>query len=85
MQRDVAEQLMEKLKALNKPTNDVLLVIELISDIKEKRLFRREMGRIIARLFTQVTLRVSEQFPDLCPSKDWQDEAGCELPAGPNS
>ncbi len=73
MDRDVADLLMKRLVALNKPVNDVMEAIEQISDLNEKRRFRREIGEIVAVTYTNLTMPVAKQYPDLCPSKDWHD------------
>ncbi len=71
--RGIAELLMQKLEALNGPMNEVLEVIEQISDDDEKKAFRMEAGGIICDIYLKVTRPIATQFPDLCPSKNWQD------------
>lgn len=73
MDRDVAELLMQRLVALNKPVNDVFEAIENISDLKEKRRFRKQLGEIIAATYINLTVPVVDQYPDLDPLKDFEE------------
>ncbi len=70
MTRDNAELLMKRLVALNGPFNGVIEAIEQISDQDEKRRFRKEIAEIIAITYTNLTVPVTKQYPELDPLKD---------------
>ena len=70
MTRDVAELLMKSLVALNEPINNVMEAIEQISDVDEKKRFRKEIAEIVAVTYTNLTIPVVKQYPELDPLKD---------------
>lgn len=73
VEKSVAELLMQKLEALNEPMNEVLEAIEQIHDEDEKKAFKMEVGGIICDIYLKVTRPIAIKFPELCPSRNWQD------------
>jgi hypothetical protein len=70
MEKQLATRLMGLLLELGKPLNEVAELIEQISDEDEKRIFRRGIGEMMGRMWTDLQFELVKQYPDLDPDKD---------------
>lgn len=70
MDRELATRLMCVLPDVGRPLNEAAQLIEEISDEAEKLKFKRAIGEIMAKLFTDLMLDIIGQYPELDPDKD---------------
>lgn len=67
MDKNLAEQMLEKLNELNAPFNDAVELTEQIADAKEKSRFRRKLGELMGYAYTELMMPIHEQYPELDP------------------
>ena len=67
MEKNIAKQIMNRLSMLNKPFNEVAEMIEKIEDIEERKQFRRGIGDIMARVYTNLEMPIILSYPELDP------------------
>ena len=80
MDKQLAEQLMKKLHSLSVPFNDAAELIEQIPDEDEKKRFRRGLGELMGRAYTDLMIPILRQYPDLDPDKDLDFEEDDRTP-----
>lgn len=61
---------MLNLEKLNERLNETASAIKNISDDKEKKIYRRAIGDLMSRSFTEIILPLIQEFPYLDPDKD---------------
>jgi len=73
MEREIAKKIMAELERLGAAMNDVVSIIEDINDEKEKKKFRRELGDLMGKSFTNIMCPIIREYPDLDPDikTDW--------------
>jgi hypothetical protein len=69
MQEKTAKELMDTLSALDEPLNKAAELIEQINDEEERKKFRKSLGNIMAGIYTDLELLITQQYPDLNPDK----------------
>ena len=69
MDRNVAELLMSNLLALDEPLNSSATLVNQIPNKEEQKEFRRGIGEIVGRIYTDLMLPIIKQYPDLDPEK----------------
>ena len=69
MDRNVAELLMSNLLALDEPLNSSATLVNQIPNKEEQKEFRRGIGEIVGRIYTDLMLPIIRQYPDLDPEK----------------
>ena len=69
MDRNVAESLMSNLLALDEPLNSSATLVNQIPNKEEQKEFRRGIGEIVGRIYTDLMLPIIRQYPDLDPEK----------------
>lgn len=67
--KNLAEQLLEKLNGLNAPFNDAVELSEQIADVNERSRFRKRLGELMGYAYTDLIMPIHEQFPELDPFK----------------
>lgn len=70
MDKQLAEQLMEKLHSLDGPINDACELVEQIADKDEMRRYRKGLGELMGHIYTDLMMPILRQYPDLDPDKD---------------
>jgi hypothetical protein len=68
--RVLAVDITDKLKDLNGPLNEVMVAIEKITDVEQRRTFRRTMAGVVATIYTEIQIPIGTAFPDLLPDGD---------------
>ena len=69
MNRATAEKLVQHLKLLNEPFNAATLVTGEIADVEERRKIRKALANIICKVYTEIMIPISKDFPDLLPDQ----------------
>ncbi len=67
--KNLAERLLEKLNEINAPFNDAVELVEQISDIHEKKRFRRGLAELMGHAYTDLMMPIHDQYPELNPFK----------------
>ena len=70
MDKNLAEQLMNKLHSLDAPINDAVELVEQIPDEDERKRFRKGLGEMMGHIYTDLMIPILRQYPDLDPDKD---------------
>lgn len=83
MDKNLAEQFIKKLQELNGPIDDLVHLVEQISDDGERLTFRTELGEAMGYL-AAVGVRLVRKYPDLDPYKDLVFEEDDPLRWQPN-
>lgn len=88
MDKNLAEQLMKKLKELDAPFDDATDLVDEITDDAERLRFRKELGELAGNVYVKLMVPIFRQYPDLDPDKDivfeeddplrWQPNPGKE-------
>jgi len=76
MEKQLAEQLVRKLHALDGSMGDVMELIEQISDEDEKGPFRVGLGGVMRGVYADLMRPILRQYPELAPSKDYPFKFG---------
>ena len=76
MEKEIAKKLMIELDRLGNVMNDVALIIEEINDDEEKRKFRKGIGGLMGKLYTDIMHPIIHEHPDLDPDRnaEWLNE-----------
>ena len=76
MEKEIAQKIMLSLEVLGEALNDLAADIEKIKDIEEKKKYRRGVGELMGRSYTDIMRRIIREYPDLDPDKDidWNKE-----------
>ena len=69
MDRNVGELLMSNLLAFDEPLNSSATLVNQIPNKEEQKEFRRGIGEIVGRIYTDLMLPIIRQYPDLDPEK----------------
>jgi len=69
MDHATAKKLVDHLKHLDEPFNAATLITEEIVDIEERRRFRKALADIISKVYIEIMLPISTDFPDLLPEQ----------------
>ncbi|MBI3900351.1 MAG: nuclear receptor NHR-99 [Gammaproteobacteria bacterium] len=69
MDRKTAEQLMKNFVALTGPLNAATSLANNIADKDEQSAVRREIGKVMGRIYTELMTPIIRQYPDLDPDK----------------
>jgi hypothetical protein len=69
MERRVAELLMAQLSQLDRPLNAATQITDQIVDGAERKQFRRGIGEIISKVYTELMRPIVREYPDLDPDK----------------
>lgn len=69
MRENIAKELMNTLAALGEPLNNAVELIEQIEDEEERKKFRKGIGGVIARIYTELEFYIIRQYPNLDPDK----------------
>jgi len=70
MEKEIAKKLVIELERLGNMMNDVALIIEEISDEEEKRKFRRGIGGLMGKLYTDIMYPIIREHPDFDPDRN---------------
>ena len=70
MEKEIAKNLMIELERLGNVMNDVASIIEKIDDEKEKRKFRKGIGGLMGKLYTDIMYHIIHENPDLDPDRN---------------
>ena len=67
---------MLSLEVLGEALNDLAADIEKIKDLEEKKKYRRGVGELMGRSYTDIMRPIIKEYPDLDPDKDldWSKE-----------
>ena len=68
MERQLAEQLLEKLNKLYNPLGDAVELVAQISDMEEQKRYKDGVAELMGRVMGVQSL-IYEQYPDLYPFK----------------
>jgi hypothetical protein len=68
--RVLAVEITDKLKGLNGPLNEVMVAIEKITDVEQRKTLRRTMAGVVATIYTEIQTPIGTAFPDLLPDSD---------------
>lgn len=60
---------MRNLLALDEPLNSAAMLVDKIPNKEEQKEFRRGLGEIVGRIYTDLMLPITRQYPDLDPEK----------------
>ena len=64
-----AKKLVDHLKHLDESFNAATLITDEIVDIEERRKFRKALADIITKVYIDIMLPISTDFPDLLPGQ----------------
>jgi len=70
MEKEIAKKLVIELERLGNMMNDVALIIEEISDEEEKRKFRRGIGGLMGKLYTDIMYHIIREHPHFDPDRN---------------
>jgi len=70
MEKETAKKIMESLERLGDALNDLAADIENIKDIEEKKKYRRGVGELMGRSYTDIMSPIVREYPELDPDKD---------------
>jgi hypothetical protein len=76
MEKEIAQKIMLSLEALGEALNELAADIEKIKDIEEKKKYRRGVGELMTRSYTDIMRHIIREYPELDPDKDsdWHKE-----------
>lgn len=69
MDKKIALKLMDSLTKIETPLNNAAKIIESIEDVEEKKKFRKNIGEIMGRLYTDLQRPIIQQYKELDPDK----------------
>lgn len=69
MDKNLAEQVIKRLKVFDGPLDDLINLVEQIPDEDERLRFRSGVGEAMGHLAV-LTVRLVRQYPDLDPDRD---------------
>jgi hypothetical protein len=70
LDRSLAEEISDKIEALDEPLNNLMAAIEKIIDVEQRREFRRVVAGLVATVYTELQLPIAKRFPDLSTDED---------------
>lgn len=69
MERQLAEQLLEKLNKLFTPLGDAMELVAQISEVDERKRFQDALAEVMGRAHFDLVSPIYKQYPDLNPFK----------------
>jgi len=69
MEREVAEELMRTLVAMNEPLNAATVLTEKIKSKDEQDSLRRVIGTLMQTIYIELMRPIIRQYPDLDPDR----------------
>ena len=70
MERSIAEEILQHVKALDGPLNAAMHAVEQIDDVAEKKLLRKALASVVGLVYTDVVVEIQKRFPDLAGPED---------------
>ena len=70
MEKNIAKLLMDSLLVLDEPLNRATELTDQINDEEERKRFRKGIGEIGGRVYTDLMVPIIRQYPDLDPEKN---------------
>ena len=70
MEKETAKKIMVSLERFGEVLNGLAAEIEKIKDIEEKKKYRRGVGELMGRSYTDIMLPIIREYPELDPDKD---------------
>ena len=69
MERHIAEKLMQLFLQSEKQLNEATELISQLESEEEQKSFRRPIGQIIGKTYTDIMIPIFKEYPDLDPNK----------------
>jgi hypothetical protein len=70
MDYEIASELVRKLKELDAPLAEAVEIVDRIDSVEERKQFRRALGYILARIYTDLLVPIGQHHPEVLPPEE---------------